>query len=104
MNPLLSPDGRTVAFGLWRPGHANPVLAVMPAEGGRPRVVSTLDAIHPVAWAPDSRRLIVSFMAPARLPHSFAETTGLVDTRSGVTGSDVTRPPPASRRTAAASR
>jgi dipeptidyl aminopeptidase/acylaminoacyl peptidase len=62
--PFLSPDGRSLAFGMARdgqPAHQSRVM-IMPAEGGAPRdAAPDLDvAVEPVGWLPDSQTLLLA--------------------------------------------
>ncbi len=67
--PHVSPDGKLVLYIAYRKGDLDPgqhlpdlnvELLLMPAEGGRPKVVATLfggqGTINVNSWAPDSRR------------------------------------------------
>ncbi len=54
-NPVVSPDGRRVAFNRYRPGPAFPDLYTMRVGGGGLHRVS-VNAVSP-SWSPDGRRL-----------------------------------------------
>ncbi|MGZ8414837.1 MAG: S9 family peptidase [Gemmatirosa sp.] len=75
-NPRWSPDGRLIAF-LTRAGTSDQVgllrLAVMPAEGGAPRLLAPDFAYQPndIWWSPDGRTLRVE--APTRTTNNVFE-------------------------------
>ncbi|MCB1217045.1 PD40 domain-containing protein [bacterium] len=57
--PLLSPDGKWLAFGSDRYGSWD--VLVMPAAGGQPRRLTwSSDAELPCAWSPDGTRIMFS--------------------------------------------
>jgi dipeptidyl aminopeptidase/acylaminoacyl peptidase len=57
--PRWSPDGRTIAF-LRAIGDAKPQVAVMPASGGEPKVITDfLFGVEALEWSPNSSALVV---------------------------------------------
>ncbi len=66
-NPLLSPDGRRVAFVRAGPGEGDKAQVwVLPLDGGEARVVTDFE--HGAAlrdWSPDGRKLLVASDVPA---------------------------------------
>jgi Tol biopolymer transport system component len=84
--PLISPDGTTVAAGLFGAGlEKGPTLALYPASGGRPATFGNLQAENavPLAWSPDSRYLAVTLLSTSI--KGFARKSGLaiLDTSTG---------------------
>lgn len=59
-NLALSPDGRSLAFGLSRPsGIIGKVLMVMPLDGGQPReLLRVSEQFASVNWTPDGKYLV----------------------------------------------
>ncbi|MCB1185868.1 PD40 domain-containing protein [bacterium] len=57
--PMLSPDGKWLAFGSDR--HGSWDVMVMPASGGQPRRLTwSSDSEMPCAWSPDGTRILFS--------------------------------------------
>ncbi len=85
-DPVLSPDGATVAASLLGTGSGKgPALAIYPTSGARPTTlgeVATQVAV-PLAWSPDSRYLAVSLGSTAL--KGFVKKSGLaiLDTTTG---------------------
>jgi Tol biopolymer transport system component len=50
-----SPDGKQVAY-QWREGDGDMLLYVLPAEGGTPRSISTIESVG-VQWSPDGKTI-----------------------------------------------
>jgi serine/threonine protein kinase len=56
--PVVSPDGRSVAFISNRGGRRG--IWIVPADGGTPRLLVHGDVLDRVSWSPDSRHLVYS--------------------------------------------
>jgi Tol biopolymer transport system component len=62
--PLLSPDGRSLAVLVLDQDQKSNILAVMPAEGGKPRELlelkgnENIPGLRGLAWGPDSRTIL----------------------------------------------
>ncbi len=61
VHPRWSPDGRTLAFLRKPPGDdATPQLALLPADGGEARVVTSIDrGVSVLEWSPDGSRIVL---------------------------------------------
>lgn len=102
--PRWSPDGRQIAFlyaaGAPRtPGPLNPLardagvlseqvyeqrLALVPAQGGEVRLLGPADVnVYEYDWAPDGRRLVVSYAHGSGDDNWWIAELGLVDAQSG---------------------
>ena len=61
--PVWSPDSKQIAFLRRSADSSNPMLQVVPAEGGEPRAVGTIvnpeGYPRPLAWWPDGKSLLV---------------------------------------------
>jgi len=84
--PLLAPDGQSVAAGLFGTGmEKGPSLALYPASGGSPRSFGNLSrqSATALAWSPDSRYLAVMLVSTA--VKGFVKKSGLaiLDTTTG---------------------
>jgi hypothetical protein len=84
--PLLAPDGTTVAAGLFGAGpETGPSLALYPTSGAQPARFGNLAAQNavPLAWSPDSRYLAVMLVSTA--VKDFVKKSGLaiLDTTTG---------------------
>jgi Tol biopolymer transport system component len=67
--PAISPDGRNIAFSVWRHGQA--LLYVMRSDGMSARIVAdSLDLEGAPAWAPDGQS-ITSAASDHGIPHLF---------------------------------
>lgn len=84
--PLLAPNGATVAAGLFGSGPGKgPSLALYPVAGGAPTRFGDLaaqDAL-PLAWSPDSRYLAVMLTSAAVNGFVRKSGLGILDTTSG---------------------
>jgi dipeptidyl aminopeptidase/acylaminoacyl peptidase len=63
--PRWSPDGKSLAF-LRQPGEKDkPQVAVMPAHGGEPRVITDFTfGVEALEWSPDGSRLVAVAVTP----------------------------------------
>jgi TolB protein len=66
IDPVLSPDGRTVAFTRWTGEDGTVWLINLDGSNERPLLGETKQAKHP-AWSPDGQRLVVNFQHEGRL-------------------------------------
>ncbi len=85
--PLLAPDGATVAAGLFGAGTGKgPSLALYPSSGGRPSTFGSLTAqsATPLAWSPDSRYLAVLLTSTAVKGFVKKSGLGILDTTTGI--------------------
>ncbi|HEY2017984.1 MAG TPA: protein kinase [Bryobacteraceae bacterium] len=62
-NPVWSPDGRQIAFLRKTPGSENPLIVIVPANGGPERELTRMAPFimaltHPMAWWPDGKSLV----------------------------------------------
>ncbi|MCU0525769.1 MAG: S41 family peptidase [Elainella sp. Prado103] len=65
--PLLSPDGRSLAFVGREEGHSE--VYCMPAVGGMAQRLTFLGAAHGVGWSPDSQYILFASSAEQPLRH-----------------------------------
>lgn len=63
-SPMISPDGRLVAYRSISPS-AGERLMLIAAGGGRPRLLFSAPLLFATGWSPDSRRIAVAEQTPA---------------------------------------
>ena len=83
--PAVSPDGRSVAAGLFSASETGPSLALYPAAGGAPQTFGDLShqTAYPLAWSPDSRYLAVALQSTAVKNVAARSGLAVVDTSTG---------------------
>lgn len=84
--PLIAPNGSTVAAGLLGAGvEKGPSLALYPTAGGSPATFGSLatQSAMPVAWSPDSRFVAVVLFSSAVKNVAKKSGLGIIDTSTG---------------------
>jgi Tol biopolymer transport system component len=74
-NPLISPDGKWIAFERDL-GDGRGSLLVVPAEGGEPRLVATGAEKSVAVWFPDSKRILFQSLGTPRTEFHVASIDG----------------------------
>lgn len=86
LNPIMSPDGKRIAFG-WYNDKWTYALHVVGIDGGKPRILYADDdyEVYTASWSPDGRKIAVRryILEKAAKGDSIKTEIGLVDVDSG---------------------
>ncbi len=82
ISPLISPNGRLVAY-LSTPPTGKARLMLIPATGGGPRGLLSASLLFTVSWSPDSKRIAVAEQTPATRPSQRTQQIVTIDVTTG---------------------